>query len=245
VIKPLPVNLVKNIKVPFQLDSIVLNNAAVGYTEINDKTGQEAILVVSRINGSIRNIHNRPFKNEDSLQFKVDGYIMDTAYLQLKVKESYTDTLSGFVMNVSVSPFNLTAMNPFLHPLAATRIKSGMLDTLYMRAIGREWLALGKMNFLYHDFNIEFLKNGVETKKTLLTGFESFVANSFVIKNKNTSSTSDIFFQRNRDKSFMNYWIKITMSDILTSVGIKTNKKAMKEYKRSIKKIRLPEITSQ
>ena len=86
------------------------------------------------------------------------------------------------------------------------------------------------------------MKNGDEKKKGILNGLINFLANSFVIKNKNTSRTGNIFFIRQRDKSAINYLIKIAMSGMASSVGAKNNKKMLRRYKNELKERNLPPI---
>jgi hypothetical protein len=158
------------------------------------------------------------------------------------VKESYTDTLGGFLMTVRMKPADLTVLNPVLIPLASVKLESGFLDTLSLRAVGREYLSLGEMKMLYHDLKVRFLKNGDETKRTFLTGLISFIANSFVVKKNNTSRMGRVFFIRKRDRSAINYLIKIAMSGVAGSVGAKSNKKIMRRYRKELEKRNLPPI---
>ena len=111
-----------------------------------------------------------------------------------------------------------------------------------MRAVGREYLSLGEMQMYYHDLKIRFLKNGIETKKTFLTRIITFLANSFVVKKNNKSRTGNVFYIRDRDKSAINYLIKIAMSGMASSVGAKNNKKMIRRYKRELEKRNLPPI---
>jgi hypothetical protein len=111
-----------------------------------------------------------------------------------------------------------------------------------MRAIGHDYLSLGEMRMYYHDLKVQFLKNGKEEKKTFLQGLKTFIANSFVIKNENTKRVGVVYFPRIRDKSFINYYIKIAMSGVASSAGAKKNKKLMKKYNRQLKVHQLPEI---
>jgi len=188
------------------------------------------------------NVKNYNIKPNDSLSIQANGYLMDTAWIRLRVKESYTDSLGGFLMTLRMKPADLTILNPALIPLASVKIESGFLDTLNMRAVGREYLSLGEMQMYYHDLKIRFLKNGMEAKKTFLTRIITFLANSFVVKKNNKSRTGNVFYIRDRDKSAINYLIKIAMSGMASSVGAKNNKKMIRRYKRELDKRNLPPI---
>ena len=70
----------------------------------------------------------------------------------------------------------------------------------------------------------------------------SFLANSLIIRKKNESRTGNVFFIRNRDRSAINYLIKIAMSGMASSVGAKSNKKMLRKYKRELERRNLPPI---
>jgi len=70
----------------------------------------------------------------------------------------------------------------------------------------------------------------------------TFIANSFVIKRENSKKTGVVYFPRLRDRSFINYYIKIAMSGVASSVGAKKNKKLLRQYRKEIKLRQLPPI---
>jgi hypothetical protein len=94
---------------------------------------------------------------------------------------------------------------------------------------------------LYRDLKVEFLNKKDQEKKTIVTRFITLVANG-IIKGKNTSKTGSVYTARIRERSVFNYWIKIVLSGALTNAGIKSNSKQDKKYKKSVKKLRVPEI---
>jgi hypothetical protein len=97
------------------------------------------------------------------------------------------------------------------------------------------------MRMYYHDLKVQFLKNGNEEKKKFLQGLMTFIANSFIIKNENKKEWCSLF-PRLRDRSFINYYIKIAMSGVASSVGAKKNKRLMKKYNKQLKTRQLPPI---
>jgi len=133
-------------------------------------------------------------------------------------------------------------LNKILPALSSIKLQSGYLDTLTMRAVGQEYLSLGEMRMNYHDLKVQFIKNGKEEKKRFLQGLITFIANSFIIKNENKKRVGVVYFPRLRDRSFINYYIKIVMSGVASSVGAKKNKRLMKRYNKQLKIRQLPAI---
>jgi len=241
-IKPLPTDMLKRIPLPIHLQGVNLVNGRLSYTEKNAKSGAEGTLVLSRLRASLSNIKNSNFKENDSLQLSLTAWLMDSAELNLRVRESYVDTLSGFLMTLRMKPTNLTFLNPVLAPLSNVILKSGTIDSLHLRAIANDEVAIGTMNMYYHDLKIQLVKGGDETKSNFLTNAASFLANTFVIKKNNRGRPGFVYFERDKQRSFFNYLIRSTFSGMAASVGVKKNSKYKKKYAKLIKEKGLPEI---
>ncbi len=240
--KPLPVDALRKIPVKLAIDSLMLRNAGVEYIELSDKTSLEGVIKVDKLNATVTGLKNFDFSESDSLRINASASIMDSVKIALQVSESYTDSLSGFLMSATVRPVDGRVLNPVLGPLASVNIKSGYIDTLTMHVVGREYLAFGEVEMFYHDLQIKFLKNGTNEKKGIFTGLINFIANTFIVKNSNRRRTSLIFQERLRERSAINYLVKITLSGIGNSIGIKNNKKLMRKYKKELRKRNLPAV---
>ncbi len=237
IIKPLPVGLIKKIPQQVSVDLLQFTNAQIEYTETGEKTKKPGTIPITRMTVRIQNAKNFNMGSTDSLTMQATGYVMDSMWIKMKVKESYWDSLGGFLMTVQMKSADLTVLNPALVPLSTIKIQSGFLDTLSMRAVGREYLSLGEMKMFYHDLKVRVLKNGDTASRSILTGLANLL-----IKNNNSSRTGTVFFIRKRDRSAINYLIKIAMSGISSSVGIKGNKKMIRKYKKELEQRNLPPI---
>jgi hypothetical protein len=241
-IKPLPVDMMK--KIPFLVDvkKVELGDGLLQYTELNDKTAAEGTVSIHHLNASVSNIKNFGLQQRDSLGLRLDGYLMDSGQISLRLKESYTDTLSSFLMTLRMKPTTLSFLNPILAPLSNIKIESGVIDSLQLRAIGREHLSLGEMNLYYHNLKIKFLKDGDETQTSFKSRLLTFVANTFFINKNNSNRKGIVYFERLRDRSFISYIIKMTFSGLASSVGAKSNKKYLRRYQKELKQQQLPPI---
>jgi hypothetical protein len=110
----------------------------------------------------VRNIN---ISQNDSLSMLAEGYLMDQAWMRLRVQESFTDSLGTFAMSVRMRPADLTVLNPALIPLVSVKLLSGSVDTVIMRATGNEYMALGEMKLFYKNLKVKFLKGGQRNKK--------------------------------------------------------------------------------
>jgi hypothetical protein len=242
IIKPLPSKLLQKIPIKISVDTAYVSNGTAVYTELNDKTQETGIVPVTRISGDIFPIRNFGISPTDTFRIRLNGYLLDSAWIRLRTRESMYDSLSGFQITLRMRPQSLLYLNEILPPLASVKIQSGYLDTLVMRAVGREYLALGQMRMYYHDLKVQFLKNGSEDQKRFLQGLVTFIANSFVIKNENKKRSGVVYFPRLRDRSFINYYIKIAMSGVASSIGAKKNKRLLRRYQKQLKLRQLPPV---
>jgi hypothetical protein len=242
VIKQLPVGMIRQVPFPLQLLRVNLVDGTLSYTEKNAHTRAEGTLVLKRLNGVLGNIRNQNIKPNDSLLFALNAYLMDSAFLDLRVKQSYSDTLSGFLMTLRMRPTSLSFLNPVLAPLSNVKITSGTIDSFRLRAVGRDDLAYGEMNMFYHNLRIKIVKDGDENKSSFLGNIASALVNTFFVRKNNNGRTGIIYYPRLRDRSFFNYIVKMTFSGIATSVGVKKNSKSIKRYRRSLKSNQLPEV---
>ncbi len=240
-IKPLPVNLIKSIPFAFSLDTLVLSNGVVNYAERAKKTKLEGSVFLTRLNATIYPITNRNLKDTDSLSIRAQAYLMDTALIRLRMRESYMDSLAGFVMTVQMPAADLTILNTITIPTASIKLVSGHLDSMNMRVVAREHLSVGTMTMHYKKLKIQYLKGGREAKQNLLSGFTTFAANT-IIKSNNHTRTGKVYYMRNRHRQVVNYWVNMSMSGAATSVGVKHNKKYEREYQKQLKLHHLPPI---
>ena len=241
--KPLPVDLIKNITLPVAVNSVQFQNGTITYGEKNAKSRKEGFLHLTRLDGSLVNIKNHKIGNNDSLSLTLKGYLMDSARLDIAIKESYTDTFSGFVLDVRISPTPLSILNPVIVPISNVKVASGTLDSLTMHTVGRNDMGLGEMKMYYHDLRIKLIKEGLADKSTFLQNMASFFANTFLIKNKNTDRTGVVYYERMTTQSFPKYILKMTLSGAATSVGAKRNRSYRKQYEKKLKSSGVPSIT--
>lgn len=241
IIKPLPVDLLEKIKFKFDIDSIRIFNGSITYEEFSDVTNSAASVHLGKLQVRLRNIKNHDIGPADSLYLSANLSFLDTAYAGIRFHQSYTDSLSAFLLQIRVGRLSLPALNPVIGPMASAKVVRGYLDTLELKAIGREYLAHGKMKMLYKDLKVEFLNKNDQTRKTFVTKTISFVAN-LLVKRNNLKTTGSVFTERNRERSFINYWIKILLSGSLTNAGIRSNSKQEKKYRKALKKDNVPEI---
>jgi hypothetical protein len=240
--KPLPTKLIKDLPFRVSIDTVKYENMNLVYTELNDLTMQTGIVPVHKMYGMIFPIRNIGLKPSDTLNIRMNGYLLDSLWLRLRIRESYSDSLAGFFITLRMRPGSLSGFNNFLPQLSSLKIRNGMLDTISMRAVGMEYFSFGEIKAFYHNLKLEFLKNDLETKKIFLRGLITFIATNFIIKKENKSRTGRVFVSRLRERSIINYILKMTLSGLASSAGAKNKKKMLKKYKKELLLRNLPPL---
>ena len=241
IVKPLPTPLLRTIPLPMVVDSLWWREGTILYEELNDVTGRKGSVPLTATEMLLTNIRNEGATETDSLGLTGRTRLLDKADIRLGFKESYTDTLNAFLLNVRVGRFDLTELNSILEPMASARIRSGHLDTLRLRAIGREHLAWGKMQMYYSDLKVQFLDKSDNERKTLLTRLSNFLANT-ALRQGNRKKTGTVYAERNRERSVFNYWIRIVLSGALTNAGIRGNDRQERRFHREARRLDVPDI---
>jgi len=63
-----------------------------------------------------------------------------------------------------------------------------------------------------------------------------------IVNNKNIEGSGEVYAERDPEKGFVNYWVKILIGGLFTNTGIRTDSKQEKKYYQSIKKYNIPPI---
>jgi hypothetical protein len=240
--KPLPTDLLQQIRMPFRIDSIRLHDADITYEELNDKTLMNGSVRFSGVNANLENIASTGHLSGDSLRLYAAARLLDSIPLRIRFIEAYRDPLHGFRFAFRMSPFDMRLLNPVLVPLVSAKIRKGVLDTMRVNAIGREYLSHGKMKMYYRGLRALYLDNGDENAHTLKTRLITFLANTILLRTNNRSGYGQVYVRRKQDRSIFNYWLKIILSGVVSSTGASSNKKMERKYLQSLKKLNLPEI---
>lgn len=238
--KPMPTQLIQSIQTRFHIDSVEVLNSNVYYHEFSNITHREGVVPIENIDATIINLKNDHTSIADTLIVRGKAQFLNTRIRKFRYQEVYNDSLSPFTLAMRATSVSLTDFTRITNPLVAVDVTSGRCDTMIARISGNKYASIGQMQFYYHDLKINVLNHEDTLNRRLSLAFVNFIANSFVIKTNNRKH-STIFFVRDQEKFVFNYWIKTILSGILTSAGIKSNRKYYKQYRSIKNQYRLPE----
>jgi len=128
---------------------------------------------------------------------------------------------------------NLKELNSMIEPVASGRIKSGNMGKLNFRVMANDEFDYGNMDFVYRKLRLSVLNRHDRDHQGIDLAISSFLANSLVLRCNNdypfAYRQGQVFMERDETRSIFNYRGKITISGTLTSAGVKSNRKALKE----------------
>jgi hypothetical protein len=221
-------DLIKSAQYPFQIDSFKLLNSTISYIERPAAGDTEGEVRFTNIEARVKPLSNIKSSAGRIPDFTLNGTatLMDSCRLETQMQYQMNHPGNQFTVNGSLSPFHMRIINPVLEPLASISIRSGKVNRFQFTFLADQNHANGHLVFGYDDFKISVLesKNG-STKESK---FASFMANSLLLRSKNPRGKEllpdEINFQRDENRSILNYWWKSVFSGIRNTLGIKENK---------------------
>lgn len=227
---------------PWQLeiDTVFVKTKKITYTERNDKSPNLARLYFNNVNAYVFNIYSDSVRIADNppLRLLATGDIMQNGFFETEVEFETLDTLGRYEMKGTIGNMDLTQLNPILENSALVSVVSGYNNNLEFDFAANNEYALGEMKFYYDDLKINVLNRDIQPKG-LGAGFKTFFANTFIVNKRNPHflfvRQGDIYFERDEERSIINYWAKALLSGVVTSIGARNNKKEIRQLNEKSK----------
>lgn len=223
-------DLIRSVKTPVYVDSLVLNKAKVAYRE-QPVNGEEQ----GRIGFSEIHVQVAPFSNMrkssgllSDIALKGSAEIMDSCRLHVAMNFRMNSPENEFTVKGRLSEFNMSILNPVIEPLALVSLRSGHVNRFDFEFSGDKTGSSGQLWFGYDDLKISVLemKNGSAREAK----FTSFLANSLMLRSKNPRGKEllpdEIRFVRDQKRSDLNYWWKSVFSGVRNTLGINRENKS-------------------
>lgn len=227
VFKPMPQDMMQKASAYLELDSVILRDGKVKYTEFGQKSMLPGSITFQDMNASLS-----PFY----LVKEGDAYPVDYSNISVTAKlmgegdlalngKMYFEKPYPMDINIAMDEFDLRLVNSLLSTGTFVRILDG-------RVIDGKWNfrmdeneAIGDMDFLYKNLKIEFLDSLTLEKGSGRLSLYTFLANTVARKNNprsfwNKRVNSAIYLERDQSKFVFGTWMKATISGIKGSVGL-------------------------
>ncbi len=152
----MPQQLVRNIKGNFSIDTILLQNASIYYTELmGDKPDTPTInfdSVFTTITGFTSLSTNDGNKRE--LIASSSGIILGEAHFENKINWHFTPD-NSFDFHGRLGGMNASAVNVVSESAAGALFRSGVIDSVFFKGLGNQDAASGMFEMRYHDLVVD------------------------------------------------------------------------------------------
>jgi len=225
---PWPQDLIFKIPQPFIFDSVIFNASTIKYSELMDLTDQPGIVEFNNFSltsGQFSNI-SEVVEKQPELEINANANLYHQGLLSATFNfdlsdENYKHTVTG-----KLQPMSLKPLNKMLSKSVPIAIESGQLNQFDFDFTFNKHQATGLLYLGYEDFKISvYDMNTDETKKSKLA---SFWANNMVLNSKYPKGDKflpqEISYNRDPQRSIINYWWKTLFTGAKKTIGIKEEK---------------------
>lgn len=219
-----PHQQVGRIPLPVAIEKIGLHQFEILYREFNTKSEQMGTVQFAGVNGTIRNVTNRPDKIAANATMQIDATcrFMNDGDMKTTWKFDMARVKEGlFTVEASMGKMDGTSLNKATVPLGLFEVKKADIKEFYVFIKGNNHSANGDLRVAYDNLDVTILKNDDgELKKK---GLANFIAKTFVFQKENPKKgealkTRHAYFERAPDKSFFSLLWKTIMTGVVATV---------------------------
>ena len=227
----LPMQSLKLLKQNLYVDSVIITNSEISYSELHKLMDEPMIVNLTKVNGTVSNITSIT----DSIAHRPVMTVRLLANLQKSIPmgvnmylplNSVADTFS---FNGWLGSGDMKLFNKILLPVLGIKFDAGSIDGLKFSATANATYSIGKMTMLYHDLDGVVVRKDMEQTNKFL----SWVANTAMIKNNpipdKEKRTEAMYFNRVMYKGLGNFIWKTLQSGITATIIPTMDNKVQKQ----------------
>jgi hypothetical protein len=225
-----------------KIDTLLLNDSRVDYSEYNPASRRKGTLTFSQINGSIFNVTNDSLslvKNKFS-DVKLTSLLMDRGRLDVAMRLNLTDPYASFDYSGSLGNIDANILNSAIRPLSLIEINSGFIEKMIFSGRGSLNGVKGQLTCYYKDLKIKLLEMSDQSSRLKRKGIASIYANILIIKDDNPLPgtpvrSANFSYKRPMHSSFFNMIWKGFASALLETIGF--DAPTQREIKSRLRKL--------
>ncbi len=227
----MPTQSLKLLKDHLHIDSIIIINSALTYSELHDKMKTPMEVNLGNFNVVVSNITNitDSIAKKPVMAIKLSANLQNTIPMGVNVYMPMNSAVDTFAFDGWLSGGNMKLFNKILLPAIGIKFDAGYLDGVKFTANANTTYSIGEMTMLYHDLEGVVVQN--DYKKT--NKFLSWVANSAMIRNNPVENkqvrTEPMFFDRVMYKGAGNFLWKTLQSGITATLIPTMDNKVQKQ----------------
>ncbi|MCG9910242.1 MAG: hypothetical protein MH137_02990 [Flavobacteriales bacterium] len=225
VIKPYPLQKIREIDGNFDINTIRFENGKITYSEKVPNSPGIGTLKVNSVNLSIHNLKSHPELN-DSLTLLFEGSFGDSSVAKLKMDlPLYGDDEIQHIQG-SIKNLNFKRLNSITENTVLLGFTGGTLDSCQFSFYANNGVSVGRSYFYYRNLKVKIYKvmevpsynSTVLMNKTFLSLAANFLINKSNPTEEGYSYPGQIAFKRDMLKGPINFWVKSIMTGLMNTV---------------------------
>lgn len=221
--KALPAKLLRNTDLRFTIKSIELAQGKITYEKKEGKSIPTVSIVFSNVLASISSLSTDSLfvAKNPMMEVNITADMLDSIKTEVSCTLNLQSPKDEFVFKGNIKSFNGVRLNSFLRPLSNVEITSGYIRSIHFAMNANENIAIGNLNIDYQDLKLNILSKESPGEKSNLKTFigNLFIRNKDKKKDPEASPTSEIRYERNKDRFIFNYWYSAVRSGIVSSIS--------------------------
>jgi hypothetical protein len=223
---PWPQDLLLSIKQPFVFDSLILAPSKLNYSELNEISDEPGMIsfdqleIKTSVITNIDNILNRNPKLTIWASSKImNQSLLTTTFNFDLTSKNYAHTVTGKLQSMSMKPFNT-----IIEKSAPFSIETGTINRFDFTILLDRNNSTGELFFGFDEFKINVLN--IDEEEIKKSKFATFWANKMMLNTKNPKGKDElepiqISYERDEQRSIINFWWKSIFSAAKQAIGIK------------------------
>lgn len=244
IVKALPAEAIREIKIPLLIETIEIKNGTATYEEIAEKGKLPGRIYFTKINLKARNFTNVKEVLQHHPAFTISGStdFLNKSTIVLQLDFPILDRQQKFYAKGTITNVKATDLNNILGNMVYAEFKEGDIHKVSFQMTADEEHASGTMDAHYNNLKIALLDTAHVNKRK--EHFEKrllgLLANA-VVKRNNEPGTrryiqGEIDFLRPKNKSVLNYiWNSIKTGLITVAVDPRLSKKLVEKTNDKVK----------
>ncbi len=221
---------IKAIKYPLIIDTIELTTN-IDFTILPENAEEEGNINFLQLSGKLLHFTNQDSLWDRPLQVHAKGDLYGDIELEADIEFDMSDPMNNFILEGRVGRMEIPEMNNILLPTSRIFIRKGKSKEILFNISGNKDVAIGDMFFRYNKLKFRIVDKDDIHHTSFGNSLLSFWANRLV-KSNNPSFLRKrkgvIYFERNPNRAIFHYWSRALLSGVVSSVGVKNNKKQLK-----------------
>jgi hypothetical protein len=214
--KKMPQELIRQVGIPFFVDTINCRNGFIVYEEFPEDGVKSGQIHITDTEIQIYNVTNQ--KKYDLITAQFNGRLNGRGFIDVNFNIPVWDKQMQHSFSGSLSAMYMNSLNNFLENTEYIKINRGRIRKATFNVWANQSHASGELTVQYDNLNISLLRHPMDKKKSDQKKTLSFLANT-IIKKDNPSGnrpvrSGEISYSRDYSRSFVNFWLKSILSGV-------------------------------